>query len=315
MKQASPGKFLCVILMLLISWTGCTTAKSVYDYINIPKSSSISTAKPDKSTLKKKGLILPFLNQAGMKEERLQQVTTAFLTLVLKDQSLLLDKPQASIPTTIKSRSPQFGIMIDPDVAKKAEEMGMNVVITVVLNPVEMNLIRTGIWPFRKLKREVEMSMVVNALDIANGTLFLTNLEAEKIQVAVDEIDEEEPNKTGIPEIDEKTFNRLWTPILERQASALRTALKNQPWTGRILSAGNQAIVINAGKEVGLSAGNVFEVFERGEPVRTATGRSIYLLGAKVGEIKTVSVLQDRSEALPLNEGRFKAGQIIRMKN
>ena len=316
MKRTALRKFSFLILLLLISGTGCATAKSLYDAVDKPKASTVSTAKPDKSAFKKKVLILPFLNQAGMTEERYQKVVTTFSTLVEKDQNLLLDKSGDPIPSTVKSRSPRFGIVIDPDVAKKAEEMGMNVLITVVLNPVELTLIRTGIWPFRKLKREIEMSMVVNALDITNGTLFLTHIESEKMRFAVDEIEEEEePKKPGIPEINDKTFNKLWSPIIERQASALRVALRNQPWTGRILSADNQTVIINAGKDVGLATGSVFEVFGRGDPVRSASGRSIYLLGPKVGEIKTVNVMQDRTSAIPLTEARFKAGQLIRMKN
>ncbi|MBN1105948.1 MAG: hypothetical protein JXL84_21235 [Deltaproteobacteria bacterium] len=307
---------LAVTAVWMFFAAGCSAAKSVYQYLNEPAMSRPSSIKSDKSGLKKKVLLLPCLNQTDMEQKRFEEITRTFTALVEKDNHLLMEGTEEPIPTTVKIRSPRFGILTDTDVAKRAEEMGIHFLITAVLNPFELRLKRAGVWPFRKVKKEVEMSMVVNAVDLVNGTLFLTNLESEKTEFVLDQdLIEEEGIKMDIPKIDDKTFMSLWTRILERQASVLRKSLRDQPWTGRILSSDGKSIVVNAGSSVGLSTGRVFEVFGRGEPIRSASGRSIYLLGPKVGEIKTVEVREHSASAEPLSEARYIPGQVIRAKN
>jgi hypothetical protein len=209
-------------------------------------------------------------------------------------------------------RSPEFGIVIDSDITKRAEEMGMNVVITGALNPIESRSKKSGIWPFRKLRREVEISVLVNAVDITNGTLFLTNPESEKVKLPEPEDIFEEAAGTGT--IDDATMNKLLSRVLRAQASAIIRELENQPWTGRLISTDGKTLIINVGNDVGANAGSVFEVFAQGEPIRSVTGRPLYLLGPRVGEVKIVEVMSTYSSAVPLNGDQFKAGQIIRIK-
>jgi hypothetical protein len=295
---------------------GCSTMQSFYDKVSVANPSvNIVSAKADKSGLKKKVLILPFLNQAGLTEKKYEELTGAFMSLLEKEDRLVLIKSQDPLPTTLKQGSSTLGILMDSDVAKKAEEMGCNVLLTVVLNAYELRLKRTGIWPLRSTKRVVETSIVINALDLINGTLFLTKLESEEMDFDLEETDEDEELKIEMPEINDKVFTRLWSGIVERQVANLRPALRNQPWSGRVLSAQNQNIVVSAGRSAGLASGKVFEVFARGDSVRTAGGRSIYLLGPKVGEIKTMEIMEDSATAVPVTEAAYRAGQVIRVKN
>lgn len=317
MRDALSKLIIPGILTCMFAAAGCSTVTSVYRYLSEPSTGMPVSVKPDKSGLKKRVLLLPCLNQASLSPKRFEEVETQLISLLEKDQQLLLQKSDEPIATTVKMRSPKFGVVTDTDVAKRAEEMGTHVLVTVVLNPYELRLKRTGVWPFRKLKREVEISMVVNALDVINGTLLLTNLESEKLEYGVDEDLEEEMEgkKPEMPEIDDKTFSRVWSRIVQRQASSLTTALRKQPWTGRILSSNGTSIVVNAGSSVGLSSGKVFEVFSRGEAIRSAAGASVYLLGPKIGEIRTVEVMEHSASAEPLNEARYLPGQVIRVKN
>jgi hypothetical protein len=304
------------ILSVLAVEAGCSTMMSIYDKVSVANPPlNIVSAKADKSGLKKKVLILPFLNQGDLPEKKYQELTTAFMHLLEKDDRLVLIKSQDPLPTTLKQKASSFGILTDADMAKKAEEMGCNVLVTVVINANDMRLKRTGIWPLRSTKREVDVSMVVNALDLINGTLFLTHMETEKMDFSMEDWDEEEDLKVEMPEINDKTFTRLWSGIIERQVANLRPALRNLPWSGRVLSARNQSIVVSAGSSVGLAGGKVFEVFARGESVRTAGGRSIHLLGPKVGELKAVEIMEDSALTVPVTEAAYKAGQVIRIKN
>lgn len=323
MRRVILGLAYSTAFFLLLSAAGCGKVKSFYSSVADSPGSMSRATGPDKSGLRKRVLILPFLNQAGIPDKRSEEITTIFHSLLEKDPHILLEKSTEPIPSTMKMRSPRFGIVMDADAAKRAEEMAVNVLITVVINPYELRLKRTGIWPFRKVKREVEISAIVNGIDLFNGTLFLSRLEMEKMDFKMEELedefgyelDEEEvTKKPEMPKLDEKTFTRVWSRIMERQAATLRDAIRNLPWTGRILSADANSIVVSAGKRVGLSNDRVFEVFSRGEQVRTASGSPIHLLGPKVGEVKTVEVMDDFAKVKPATEADYRAGQVIRAK-
>lgn len=315
MRRFSAAAIYSLALVLLLFGAGCSTIKSIYQTLDETENTRQGYAK-DKSGLKKRVLLLPILNQAGLSEKRLGEVTSMLQSHLSKDPSLLLEKSTAPLPSTVAMRSPRYGIVMDTDTAKRAEETGANVLLTVITNSFEMRLKRVGIWPFRSMKREVEFSVTVNALDLTNGTLFLTRLESEKMDFGMDEIEDEEdmPSKPEMPEINDKTFTRVMSRIMDRQASAIKGALRTQPWTGRILSADGNKIVISAGRKAGLSKEKVFEVFNRGEQIRSASGGSIYLLGPKIGELKTTEIMEDFSIAQVVVGTGYKAGQVIKAK-
>jgi hypothetical protein len=58
----------------------------------------------------------------------------------------------------------------------------------------------------------------------------------------------------------------------------------------------------------------VFEVLGTGEIISSASGRSLALLGPKVGEIKVTEVMKDRALASVQEGSSFRAGQVIRFK-
>ena len=84
---------------------------------------------------------------------------------------------------------------------------------------------------------------------------------------------------------------------------------------GRILAVNGTEAIINAGADVGITEGMVFEVFGNGESVKSFSGRTYYVRGAKAGEIKVVDVSKDRAQVVLL-EGSdlMMEGQVIREK-
>lgn len=304
---------LCMILCLYLGQSsGCSTVRSWYDFgTESVKSVSSKVMPGERDGLKKKVLVFPLMDQAGIGEERAEEINSALMDLLQRDGNLIVQRSAIPIPTTAGIRSPQLGIVIDPELAQMSEEMGMNVLVTCILSPFETTSKKTGIWPWRKIRRETEISVFVNVFDIINNTLFLTNLESGKIKTSVD-ISEERGEKT---ELDKNLLNRALTPIMSRHASAIKSVLKKYPWTGRIISADKNNIIINAGKEVGVKAGSVFEVFGEGESIRSASGQPLYLLGPKAGEIKIEEVMERHSSAVPFSDSQFKPGQAIRLKD
>lgn len=311
-----PLFFLCLIFCL----PSCSTVKNAFQAVS-PKSIYRKVTFQDhrKDSLKKKVLLLPFLDQARIGEERLTRITNAFISSLSKDNRIVIRQAMDPISTSQKLRSPEFGIVIDPDRAKKAEEMGMNVLLAVVINPFEFHAIKKGIWPFNTIglfggtRREAEVTFYINALDITNGTLILTHLESRRIDVEEDILEWEEPDEKELRKnIDEKELDKAIASILQDHAEALRKALDNHPWSGRILSVDTGKVIINAGKDVGVEEGSIFEVYGKGEPIRSGSGKTFYLLGSKVGEVRAVQIMESYASAVPLSSGPFEAGLLVR---
>lgn len=301
-KGVARGFFLIIMLLsLLAQGVGCSKAKGLYH-----------TVMPEKAFgLKKRVLLVPIMDQVGLGKEKAEALTSDLSAYLSKDGNLLLEKAVQPTLAARESRSAQFGIVIDAEQAKRAEEKGANVLITAVANPMEVHRKRTGIWPFRSVKQDVEISLAVNAFDVITGTLFLTHLESRTIRVPV--FDEGEVGVVK-PEIDQKKFDKALSQILQDQASTLGKALASKPWLGRILSAEPNRVVINAGQDVGCNPGLVFEVYGQGESIQSASGRVIDILGPKTGEIRIVEVQGNQAFAVPLEGAPIEPGQVIRVK-
>lgn len=323
MKAGSFQRGLFIILLsLFLLPSGCSTTKNIYKnvYKKVTKFSPKKVVKkitfqdnaPD--SLKKRVLLLPFMDRADLGKERVDSMTQTFMAHLNRNTRLILHEAKEPIPSNLQMRSPEFGVVIDPARARRAEEMGMNILLTVIINPFEFPSRTKGIWPLRYTKKQLEISMSVSALDITNGTLLLSQVESRKFDLLEDLMEWEEKSEKELRKnIDEKELAEAVAEILEDQAQAVAGALNQQPWSGRILSADREKVIISAGKDVGIETGNVFEVFDRGEPIRSASGRSYYLLGPKIGEVKTVQVMDSYASAVPLADTTLQAGYLVRI--
>jgi hypothetical protein len=292
---------IAMALWFLILGVGCGTTKSVYKKVSLG----------DK-VLKKRVLVLPILDQAGVGEVKAEALTSKLVDLLKEGENFMVHRGTVPAPSRQRVRSPKYAVVIDPALIEKADQMGMNVLIAGVLNPLEVTARKWGIWPIRGVKREMEVSLLLNAYDIIDGTLFLTHLETRKIKVSTDNL---QLASEGKHEVDETKLEEELSDILEEQASIIRDELEDHPWRGKIMSVDGETVMINAGSDIGLSNGSMFQVYSKGERIRSSGGKYFYLLGPKVGEIKTVNVMDFQASAVPVNGGPFRPGQIITIKD
>ena len=90
--------------------------------------------------------------------------------------------------------------------------------------------------------------------------------------------------------------------------------LSTHPWRGKLTPGGAEGLFINGGKDIGLKNGTVFEVYGIERSIQCIDGRTLPLLGEKVGEIEVVKVMDSSAEVIPLTGGPFGAGQVIKVK-
>jgi hypothetical protein len=295
--------FFLTLLLFLAHLTGCSNSSSIY---------KIGKVMPgETSGLKKKVMVLSVIDQAGIGEEKSEQITASLVELLKKDKHLIVHRSTTPIPSPSNISSPHYGMTMDPELAQRSETMGMQAVITGILTPFEFDSQKTGIWPFRRVRRTVEISLIVNVFDVTTNTLLFTELKSARIKTKGDVSEGQEEKRA----INKKKVDQVLSPILDDQASAIKKVLKNQPWTGRLISADGKKIQINGGKDVGIKAGSVFEVFGEGESITSAGGRTIYLSGPKLGDIKADEVTENYATVVPVADERFKAGQVIRLRH
>jgi hypothetical protein len=150
--------------------------------------------------------------------------------------------------------------------------------------------------------------MLVNAVDIVNGTLIVSSRETDTIDIGPVPEGEKTP-----PAWSEEAMNKILDDVQETQASTLQKALAKQEWKEKIILDGGK-IKINGGADIGITKGSVFEVFGRGVPVKSVTGKEYYVQGMKAGEITVTDVSGDYSFAAPLDNKIFESGQTITLK-
>ena len=285
-----------ILSILLIPLFSCGTTSSVVQKIT-----------PNRPSLKKRLMVAPLIDQAGLGPERTARIAADFVELLRKSPHILIFQTDKAIYRDKGVKSPEFGIVVPPELVKTARDSGMNALIIMVLSPLEATSRKTGIWPFRDMSRIVEISLLVNMVDTTSGCLYSTRLESEEMAFMIDELPGRDENEV-IDQIIEEKMPR----ILKRQSSAVIKNLMRQPWTGKILTVDNGTIKISGGKDVGVRPDQVFTVFAMGETIVFQSGRSFDLLGKKIGKIKATSVLEKHSLAVPVAKGTFMAGQVIK---
>jgi hypothetical protein len=295
------------LLSLLLATSGCSTTKNLTKKV-LPDSwaRKIMTNEAD---LKKRVMIFPFVDQAGVGPEMTKKLGHEFYKHLRETPNLLLYDPPDGVFSTQAMESPQFGVVTSSKLVDIATDMGMNALIIGVLNPVEIAVHKTGIWPFDGWKRIFTVSAAVNVIGTASKTLIYTDVALEEYDMSLEE-SEQLDQENYIQKI---TLEAL-PDLIHKLGSIMDFKVSDEPWTGKIVAVDGDTIMINAGKEVGLEDEAVFEVYSVGESISSGTGRTIHLLGETVGEIKVTSVMEKHSLAEPLDGGPFKAKQFIRLK-
>jgi len=289
-----------LILLFLIQGIGCGTIGSLY-----------RTVMPgDEDGLKKRVWVIPFHDQAGVGEKKMAQITADLEGFLEKTGRFLVKKGIETTPSSQIILTSQSAFILSPTLIKSAEEMGINVLVVGALRPFEADTRREGIWPLRKTKRKVDISVLVNAVDVIDSSFLLSHLETiDKEYSSSGDGEERKATLKGT------TLDEALSEILENQAEKIAKELRAHPWRGTVTSVDSGGLLVNGGRDIGLENGSVFEVYGIEGSIRSFDGRVFPFLGDKVGEIEVVKVLDSSVEATPLTGGPFEAGQVVQLKH
>jgi hypothetical protein len=263
------------------------------------------------AVLVKRVKVLPFIDDTHLGSHLGETFTAEFVSRLRRAAPLaFLDERPLGLSLQTDMKSPEFGIITPMTFIQKAEELGINVLITGVVNPIDVTTRRKGIWPFRKNRRYYEISMVINAVDVSTGALLYTKVEKDEGRVPEDTEGVQDRKGYMI-----SLIKKSMSGILKRQVSEISDILSETPWTGKILGVDGKDIRIGGGQDVGIKTGHAFQVFSRGELIRSQDGESYPVRGHKVGKIVVTSSGEREALARPLSGGPFEVGQMIRLEH
>lgn len=306
-------KRLSVLLFFLffLSLFGCGTAKTVYKAGADTVDAAIDLVTfADKPVLKKKVLVAPVINQSGIRGSIDEKIQQRLISYLVEDDFLLVSRLARGSDENFNPRTLQYGIVIDNEQVLKAQEIGMNILLSSVIHPIELDIKRKGIWPFRKTRRIVGVSITVNAIDTTNNTLVVS--ENDSVSLKTNEIN---PDDRVEWNPDMNLIEKGVDSVLEDLTHLISEKLSQYPWQSRLSKPENDSIVIKAGHDIGVDNDTVFELYSRGESIESFTGDEYSILGNKLGEARVRSVSKDRT-VLGISPGSevFKNAEVIRVK-
>lgn len=288
-----------VLLMTLCLCFGCSTMRFV---------SHIFSGK--EPVIAQRVKVLAFIDQTHLGIHLGPETTARFVSGLKKDPHISLDERPFGLPMPTNLQSPQYGFITPKAFIQRAEALGLNILITGVINPVEVTFKRTGIWPFRKNSRIYGISMVVNVVDADTGALLYTRLESRDVTRHIQEDYGVDQRQLMI-----ELLRKKLPGILKSQISSVSERLRKVPWTGKVLSVDDGVVRIDGGQDLGLKPGYVFQVFSRGELIQSENGMSYPVLGPRAGTIEVTSVGESHAEAKAVSGGPFQIGQIVRLED
>ncbi len=102
---------------------------------------------------------------------------------------------------------------------------------------------------------------------------------------------------------------------IDRAVAYISSKTRNMPWQGKVITVKNGKLIINSGSNVGIVAGDVFDVYDVGEEfIDPDTGMSLGSETSKIGEVEVVSVMEKFCKAVPIAGSGFAAKNIVKSK-
>ncbi|MCP4665646.1 MAG: hypothetical protein GY849_04690 [Deltaproteobacteria bacterium] len=169
-----------IFCFTLIAALGCGKAK--------PPARDI---KPQGSGEVKRVIVLPFIDNSGLGKGTAAQATARFIELLGKSRYVTIQDPPKGMVLPDEASSPKYGIVTPPQLIKKAEALGLDALITGVIDPVAGITKKRGIWPFRSNRRIYDVSAIINVVHVPSKTVLLTRFETEKVSLPLEkQVDE-----------------------------------------------------------------------------------------------------------------------------
>jgi len=299
--------FIAVICCFLISIiSGCSAVSGIKK-----QSKKVSRVIMPDSHLRKKAALLPITSTNSFAGHPIEKMFQMIFFDSLKNQCLdvLLMFPGDDVYPSQLLKLPKLdsGQIDNFALADIGRNLGLNAVILVKPIEIEAKEKEKGFWLLKDTHYFGIVQTEIEVYNTATGAKLLHKAIDHEVEIGGAEFDAIKSNKiTNIYELDDAAEN-----IAEQGGNLVCEVIGKQAWQGYVVSVDNNKIVLSSGRESGLEAGEIMDVFQNSEIIKNKYGQQFLVPGQKVGEIRITSVFIEKSEAVFLKGTEIKAGYSV----
>jgi hypothetical protein len=265
----------------------------------------VKAISPAKASPKKRVLVLPLEDKAGLDPGISEKINADFISRLRGNTQLIIHEPTTGFSLAAGGKN-QTAYSPTTSLVARAGEMGMHFLVKGAVNAVESAVKKTGIWPFRRVKKEYQLSMLLDIYDTTTRTLADTKLLSGSIRLEM-----EEGLEHSMKEVMEELSNDVLPGLVRKHAEAASKRLSSLPWSCRVVSAKAQEIEFEAGEDLAVRVGDLFEVYAEGEEIIAGSGRPVYLIGKRIGLARVVTVMPQRSVAVGQGKDDLSSARLV----
>jgi hypothetical protein len=202
------------------------------------------------------------------------------------------------------------GLLDGYAMALLGRRQGVDFFLVGSLMDVKLELERKGFWLWKDTRYRIRAVVRLEVVDSATGAKILDDSQRDHIEI--DSLKYEELQQSRAVRLSDVQ------PVLERMlrtsATLLCKRLRERPWQAFVIAAENGAIVLSAGSDAGLTAGQVLEVFGFAAPMVGKDGQRFTPIGEKIGEATVSAVTRESAQAVFARWELVRNGGTVRMR-
>ena len=300
MTRTKGTMFVLFCFVAIFLATGCATTKKIARDI---------TGK--RAPLKKMALVHTS-NKTGHGDEALEESAGALFISHVEgacNDIIMIDSQQtrdllAQIPRHPSGQTDNLAL------AQLGRTLGLNVVLEQGLSDLECVEEKRGIWGFRDMKTIVRLSVSVRGHDVESGAILFEEVVEEEVEASGHECQNIKAGGVYQKELSGRLVAKAMPKISERVCELVG----DEPWKGYITAVSDDTFTISAGEDVGLSEGDLLNVFGMSESIKGNAGQTYLVSGPKVGELSITKVHKNWAEATGSLENDVQKTSHVEMK-
>lgn len=304
------GALLCVLPVLMLVWSGCSSVSAVKQQTR--KVADVITFSG--GGYKKIIGIMPLENDSFIRKSDFDNLfkTRFFERLERTCPNVIWLKPDDPDTPNPLDRVPRLasGGIDNLALARQGKALGLHAVLLAGLINVDAEQKEKGIMLFRDTHYFGRVQLNIALYSTQTGAKLLD--EIVTLQTEVDGAEYEAiaaKDSAGVYELTEALEE-----IADTGGDLACETVREASWQAFVLDVEGERISFAPGRESGVRTGDTFEVFDSGEIIENRYGQRFLVPGKKTGDIRVTTVFIGKAEAEPLGEIYVKTGFIVRPK-
>ncbi len=312
LSQDHTGIFRLFLVAVLAAMVAATSGCAERD----PTASKIKVSLPEYTSghLIKTVAILPFTNRSNISDET--AITDWYQPFVagLKEACSgvrILAPDDDQYPELLRSVNIDAEGRVDgAQIAEVGRALGLNTVITGTLYPVHFYTKTKGFWIFRDAHHYARTNANISAYSVETGAKRFDEIFKNEMEIENTGIELDNQKDQSVIENAPELLGGIVASAVDRTGDMIDDTY----WVGFVTGNASGRVVISAGSESGLQAGQVFDVYRNDATIAGRDGSLMRIPGVKIGELEIVAVRAGRSEAVSRGEHPVPVGAAVRLQ-